>query len=107
MLSHHGTSWYCAGLLIPFPQGFPGSNPGGGVLMTHTYEDRLKEIELRKNLEKLDEKSFIQLFRYFLDIKEYPYPDESLNQERDNAINVLIADIPAQEIDIKIREFKN
>ncbi len=29
---HRGTTWYCARLLIWFPQGYPGSNPGGGVI---------------------------------------------------------------------------
>gem|GEM_PF-6830718 len=28
---HDGATWYRGGLLIHFPQGFPGSNPGRGV----------------------------------------------------------------------------
>ena len=44
-----GTIWYCARLEISFPHGYPGSNPGVGVLKkTKSFKNKLGILENMK-----------------------------------------------------------
>jgi len=49
-------------------------------------------------LTQLPDNVFVRVFRRFLDISAYPYPDATLLDDRGNAIRVLLAHATADEI---------